>query len=179
MKKVFFSILHLSILKDTKIQQTAEILKLYFTVLIGNEKIRYMNTPFLIEQVYDAPIEKVWQALADKDKMKEWYFPQLKKFKPVAGFKFEFTDAGSDYKKEWQVTQVEVGRKLAHSWIYKDYTGSSEVTFELFEEGHKTSLKLSHTGLASFPTDPHFARRRFEDGWMQIIGSNLKNYLKN
>ena len=48
-----------------------------------------MDTPFIIEQVYDAPIGKVWQALTDKDKMKEWYFPQLKKFEPVVGFKFE------------------------------------------------------------------------------------------
>ena len=91
-----------------------------------------MDTPFLIEQVYDAPIEKMWQALTDKDKIKEWYFPQLKKFKPIVGFKFEFTDDGSNYKKEWRVTQVEEGRKLAHSWSYKDYPGSSEVTFELF-----------------------------------------------
>jgi len=137
-----------------------------------------MDTPFLIEQVYDAPIEKMWQALTDKDKIKEWYFPQLKKFKPIVGFKFEFTDDGSNYKKEWRVTQVEEGRKLAHSWSYKDYPGSSEVTFELFEEGNKTRLKLTHTGLASFPRDPHFAQHRFEDGWKQIIGSNLKNYLK-
>lgn len=129
-----------------------------------------MDTPFLIEQVYDVPIEKIWQALTDKDKMKEWYFPQLKKFKPIVGFKFEFIDDGSN--------QVEEGRKLAHSWSYKDYPGSSEVTFELFEEGNKTRLKLTHTGLASFPRDPHFARHRFEDGWKQIIGSNLTNYLK-
>jgi uncharacterized protein YndB with AHSA1/START domain len=138
-----------------------------------------MDNPFELEQMYDAPIKKVWQALTDRDKMKGWYFPQLKKFEPIEGFKFEFTDDGSAYKKEWQVTLVEEGRKLAHSWMYKDYPGSSEVTFELFEEGNKTMLKLTHTGLASFPTDPHFARHRFEDGWKQILGSNLKKYLEN
>ncbi|MET3978222.1 uncharacterized protein YndB with AHSA1/START domain [Mucilaginibacter sp. UYP25] len=137
------------------------------------------NRPFELEQVYDAPIEEVWRILTDEDDMKEWYFPQLKKFKPVVSYKFDFTDDGSDYKKEWQVTKIDEGRKLGHSWIYKDYPGSSEVTFELFPVGNKTRLKLTHTGLASFPDDPHFARRRFEDGWKQIIGSNLKNYLKN
>jgi hypothetical protein len=43
------------------------------------------------------------------------------------------------------------------------------VTFEIFEEENKTRLKLTHTGLASFPDDSHFARHRFEDGWKNII----------
>lgn len=136
-----------------------------------------METPFKFKQVYDAPIAKVWQALTDENKMREWYFPQLREFKPVAGTAFIFADDGSSYQKEWRVTKVEEGRVLAHSWVYKGYPGSSEVTFELFEEGDKTRLALTHTGLASFPHDPHFARSRFEDGWKQLLGSNLKYHL--
>jgi uncharacterized protein YndB with AHSA1/START domain len=136
-----------------------------------------MDTPFVLEQVYDAPARKVWQALTDENSMREWYFPQLIKFKPVVGFEFVFSNDGSPFQKEWYVTKVEDDRLLAHSWIYKGYPGSSEVTFELFEQGEKTRLKLTHTGLASFPTDAHFARHRFEDGWKQILGSNLKNHL--
>ena len=138
-----------------------------------------MDTPFVMEQVYDASTPEVWQALTDEIKMRKWYFPQLKKFEPLVGFEFDFTDDGSAYQKEWRVTKVKDGRVLAHSWIYKGYPGSSEVTFELFEEGDKTKLRLTHTGLASFPHDPHFARHRFEDGWKQIIGINLRNYLEN
>jgi uncharacterized protein YndB with AHSA1/START domain len=136
-----------------------------------------MDTPFVLEQVYDAPTRKVWQALTDENSMREWYFPQLMKFEPVVGFEFVFSNDGSPFQKEWRVTKVEDGRLLAHSWIYKGYPGSSEVTFELFEQGDKTRLKLTHTGLASFPTDAHFARHRFEDGWKQILGSNLKDHL--
>lgn len=137
-----------------------------------------MDTPFVLEQTYNSPLEVVWDALIDENKMREWYFPQLKKFQPVAGFMFEFTDDGSHFQKEWRVTQVVQGRKLAHSWIYKGYPGSSEVTFELFEHGAQTRLKLTHTGLASFPDDPHFARDRFETGWQRILGGNLKSFLE-
>ena len=135
-----------------------------------------METPFELEQVYDASLEKVWRALTDEDQMRVWYFPQLRKFRPVAGFEFVFSNDGSPYQKEWRVTKVKEGRMFAHSWRYKGYPGSSEVTFELFKEADKTRLKLTHTGLASFPDDPHFARKRFEDGWKQILGSNLKDY---
>lgn len=41
-----------------------------------------MNTPFNFEQVYDVSIEKVWQALADENKMRVWYLPQLEESKP-------------------------------------------------------------------------------------------------
>jgi uncharacterized protein YndB with AHSA1/START domain len=136
-----------------------------------------MDTPFVLEQVYDTPSRDVWKALTDENRMREWYFPQLIKFKPNEGFEFVFSNDGSPYQKEWLVTRVEDGRLLAHSWIYKGFAGSSEVTFELFEEGDKTRLRLTHTGLASFPNDAHFARHRFEDGWKQILGINLKNHL--
>jgi len=138
-----------------------------------------METPFQFEQVYNAPLETVWQALTDENKMRQWYFPQLIQFKPVVGFQFVFANDGSPYQKEWRVTKVETGRLLAHTWMYKGYPGSSEVRFELYEEGDKTRLKLTHTGLSSFPGDPHFARSRFENGWKQILATNLKALLEN
>jgi uncharacterized protein YndB with AHSA1/START domain len=136
-----------------------------------------MDTTFVLEQVYNAPAREVWQALTDENRMKEWYFPQLMKFKPIEGFEFVFFNDESPYQKEWRVTKVEDGKLLAHSWIYKGFPGSSEVTFELFEEGNKSRLKLTHTGLSSFPNDAHFSRHRFEDGWRQILGINLKSNL--
>jgi uncharacterized protein YndB with AHSA1/START domain len=137
-----------------------------------------MDLPYVLIRVYDAHLERVWQALTDQDAMKTWYFPQLRRFEPLAGFEMEFEDDGSTFKKHWQVTQVLPGRKLAHTWIYMGYPGVSEVIFELFLEGDKTRLKLTHSGLSSFPNDPHFARHRFEEGWKSIIGIKLKHYLE-
>lgn len=133
--------------------------------------------PLIKEFEYDAPIEKVWQALTETDKMKKWYFPQLCKFEPVVGYKFQFADDSSEYQKEWIVTKVAKGKTLAHSWAYKGYAGSSEVIFDLFAEGKQTRLRVTQTNLESFPVDRHFKRARFEWGWDNLLGQNLKHLL--
>lgn len=138
-----------------------------------------MSILLIKEFDYNVPIEKVWQALTDKDSMKKWYFPQLQKFEPIVGFKFQFDQSSAEYQKEWVVTKVVKGKTLAHSWAYKDYPGNSEVIFDLFSEGNKTRLKITQTDLESFPDDPHFARERFEWGWDNLLGQNLKRLLED
>ena len=136
--------------------------------------------PFLIERNFSAPLSKVWEAITDTGKMKHWYF-DLEKFKPEVGFKFQFM-AGDDKKKYLHicmVTQAEEGKVLEYSWSYDNYPGQSWVKFELFEAGTGTRLKLTHTGIDSFPKDdPSFAKERFAAGWTAIIGTNLKNFLE-
>ncbi len=50
--------------------------------------------PFTIERIYNALIEKVWQAITDKDQMKQWYF-DIAGFKPEVGFEFSFSGSVS------------------------------------------------------------------------------------
>ena len=97
-------------------------------------------------------------------------------YQPKPFFVFGFTNDGSAYQKEWKVTKLTKGQKLAHTWAYKGYSGSSELSFELFPEGAKTKLKITHTGLESFPDNSHFARHRFEWGW-GLISDTLKAYV--
>lgn len=134
--------------------------------------------PFVIERSYKAPVEKVWQAITDKEKMKQWYF-DLAEFKAEPGFEFRFSGGPEDrqYLHVCKVTEVVPGRKLTYSWRYDGYEGNSFVTFELFEEGGGTRLKLTHTGLDSFPSHPDFARSNFEAGWNEIIGTHLKEFV--
>lgn len=135
--------------------------------------------PFVIEQTYNSPIEKVWEAITDNNKMKEWYFT-LDDFKPVVGFTFSF-EGGSEKQKYThlcEITEVIPGKKLTYSWKYKDYPGDSYVTWELFDEGGKTRLKLTHVGLETFTQDnADFARESFSKGWTYITGTSLANYL--
>ena len=141
-----------------------------------------MNTqPFTIERTLNAPVTKVWKALTDKQQMKEWYF-DLNEFKAEPGFEFEF-DAGDKekiiYKHKCQVKEVIPNKRLSYSWRYDGYEGDSLVTFDLFAEGEKTRLKLTHTGLETFPqNNPSFAKTSFAAGWTHIIGTSLPSFVE-
>src|ERR1700761_5357943 len=128
------------------------------------------TAPFVIERTYNAPVDKVWRAITDKDEMKQWYF-DLAEFKPEVEFEFTFTGGTEEnkYLHLCKITDVVSGRKLTHSWKYDGYEGESFVTFELFGEGDKAKLKLTHAGLETFPPNPDFARHNFEEGWNYII----------
>lgn len=137
------------------------------------------TTPFVIERTYNAPVARVWSALTDNNEIKQWYF-QLADFKAEPGFEFRFT-GGSETKQYLhlcKVTEVIPMKKLAYSWRYDGYEGDSVVTFELFDEGGKTRLKLTHEGLETFPQNsPDFARESFAKGWTYITGTSLADYL--
>lgn len=141
-----------------------------------------MNPEPLIKEVtINAPAAKVWQAITEKDKMKEWYF-DLAEFRPEVGFEFSFEagDKDKSYLHLCKVTEVIEGRKIVYSWRYEGYEGNSFVAWELFEEGGKTRLVLTHSGLETFPeSNPDLARKNFETGWNEIIGKSLINYLEN
>ncbi len=139
------------------------------------------NKILVIERIFKAPVEKVWEALTNKDLMKEWYF-DLKEFNAIVGFKFEFMGGdpnGTQWKHLCEITEVIPGSKLAYSWKYEGYTGISYVTFELFAEGKNTRLKLTHSGIGSFPADiPELAIHNFEAGWDHIINISLTDFLE-
>jgi uncharacterized protein YndB with AHSA1/START domain len=138
------------------------------------------NEPFVIERTYNAPINKVWDAITNHEKMQEWYF-KMEDFKPEVGFEFEFLGGSKEksYKHLCKVTEAIPGKKLTHSWKYDGYPGESFVTWELFDEGGKTRLKLTHTGLETFPqNNPDFAKESFSKGWTYITGTSLANYLE-
>ena len=132
-----------------------------------------------LERTLNAPVARVWKALTNVDQMRQWYF-DLKEFKPEVGFEFEFVveHEGNRYHHLCRVTEVVPQKKIAYTWRYKGEPGDSLVTFELFPEGEKTRLKLTHEGLDTFPKTAAFARENFEKGWTTLIGSELKQFVE-
>lgn len=135
--------------------------------------------PLIIERTLHAPVEQVWFALTDVEAIRSWYF-ELKEFKPEVGFEFQFVveHAGNVYDHRCKITEVIPHKKLAYTWCYAGFEGSSEVSFELFPEGSKTRVKLKHAGIESFPVLPDFGRESFTRGWTYILGTGLKEHVE-
>jgi uncharacterized protein YndB with AHSA1/START domain len=133
----------------------------------------------VMERTLNAPVARVWKALTDVDQMRQWYF-DLKEFKPQVGFEFEFVveHEGNSYHHLCRVTDVIPEKKIAYTWRYKGESGDSLVTFELSPEGDKTRLKLTHTGIETFPKTPAYAWKNFEGGWTALIDSELRQFVE-
>ncbi|MGB5105728.1 MAG: SRPBCC domain-containing protein [Candidatus Zixiibacteriota bacterium] len=102
-------------------------------------------------------------------------------FKAEVGYEFSFL-AGDDTTK-WlhlcKVTAVKPKKSISYTWRYDGYDGDSLVTFELFAEGGKTRLLLTHTGLDTFTADvAAFKQENFQVGWTEIIKKTLAKFLE-
>jgi uncharacterized protein YndB with AHSA1/START domain len=143
------------------------------------DQLAQKTGPLVIERVFDAPVARVWAALTTKEAIGEWSF-EIIEFKAEVGFEFQFYCGKGDvqFLHLCKIVEAVPNQKLAYTWRYEGYPGDSLVTFELFAEGDKTRLKLTHAGLETFPPTPHFARENFMMGWTQIIGEHLKKFVE-
>ena len=138
------------------------------------------SAPVVVEKTLNAPVAKVWEALTDNTKMKKWYF-DLPEFRAEVGFEFQFWGGTEErkYLHLCKIAEVTPLKTLSHTWRYDGYEGNTLVTFALFEAGNKTTVRLTHEGLESFPAgNPDFAKANFEQGWTAIIGSSLREFLE-
>lgn len=140
------------------------------------------NKTIVVEQNFPVSASIIWDALTIPERMKDWYF-DLPEFKPKVGCEFSFWGGPAEdrqYNHICKITEAIPNKRIAYSWQYAGYPGLTEVSFELTESDDSTTVKLSHSGLESFPDDvPDFARENFVEGWTWIIKTSLNEYIKN
>src|SRR5580658_2599202 len=104
------------------------------------------NEPIVIERVYTAPIEQVWEAITAVEQMRQWYFPTLVEFEPEIGFetRFDVENHGKIFPHIWKIKEVIPRKKISYEWKFGGYPGDSKVSFELFNEEGKTRIVLTH-----------------------------------
>jgi uncharacterized protein YndB with AHSA1/START domain len=137
------------------------------------------DQPLVKEVLLDATPARVWKALTDREELKQWSF-EMDGFKPEEGFEFSFFGEkdGVKFKHLCKVIEVVKERKMKWLWSYEGVPGDTFVTFELFPEGNKTRLKLTHEGLEKLPQDENYAKRNFEAGWNELIGTLIKKHVE-
>ena len=138
-----------------------------------------MNEPIEITQTINAPVQRIWKALTDREQMKRWYF-DIDKFRAEAGFVFSF-EGGTEttqYTHLCTITDVQPNEKLSYTWRYVGYEGNTLVTFLLQPvTPQQTLVTLTHSGIESFGhNNPDFAKSNFEAGWHHIIKVALKEF---
>ena len=136
--------------------------------------------PLVVERLLNAPVSLVWHALTSPEAIARWYF-DMEGFRAEVGCEFRFLveHQGNVFDHRCRVTDVVTERKIAYTWRYQDHEGDSHVTFELYPEGEKTRLKLTHVGLESFPKTLPFAPENFARGWNSLLGSELPDYVEH
>lgn len=139
------------------------------------------DSPIIVEGIFDSPIEKVWEAITNLDKMKLWYFNNIDSFKPEVGSKSRFSVQSDErtFTHLWEVTEVNAPHKIAYNWKYEEHAGDSFVSFGLEKVGDKIKLTLTVTVAEDFDDKiPEFKSESCQQGWEYFICSRLAEYLK-
>ncbi len=141
------------------------------------------DNSFTLKRTYKAPIQLVWEAITDKERLKEWYFDFGKEWNLAVGYKFEWS-AGPPDGEKWlhrgEIFEVVKNKKLSHTWEYPGYSGSSVLTWELVKlDEYNTEIVLTHFFKIPFdPTVEALRKENFVEGWNQLLNTGLVEYLE-
>jgi uncharacterized protein YndB with AHSA1/START domain len=138
--------------------------------------------PIVVEETYTVDRSAVWAAITDPERMSQWYFEPIATFRPEVGFETQFTvhSQGKDWVHLWRVTEVVPERRIAYTFNYAGYESSNaSVLWELSDVAGGTRLRLTHTGIETFPKDePAFQREIGLAGWTYFLQESLKGFLE-
>lgn len=131
------------------------------------------------ERLLPGPVERVWAYLTEPDKRRQWFAGGEMELKPGGAVNLlfrhsEFTDEPAPEKyadmnakgfpSQHRIVDIDPPRMLAMTWPGEDGR-ESEVVFELFPEGDKVLLVLTHTRLVD-----RGDMANFSSGWHAHLG---------
>lgn len=140
-----------------------------------------MHENVVFKQKVKAPVEKVWTALTDKAQMKEWYF-DIPDFELGLHNEFNFFEPGGENKfhHRGEILEIIPQQKLKHTWTYPEFSKEKTIVKWELERGEDgTLIQLTHKGLENLEhLGNNFQKESFTNGWTEIVGKNLKEYVE-
>ncbi|AIE61142.1 SRPBCC family protein [Bacillus methanolicus] len=126
--------------------------------------------------VFNAPIHKVWEAVATTEGIAAWFMPN--NFEPKVGY--EFTLQSPFGPSPCKVLELDPPYRLSFSW-----DKSWRVSLELKELEGKTEFTLIHSGwgdpdeiIQKAGETNSVIRNRMNDGWDSIVNNKLRKVVE-
>ncbi|WP_404450721.1 SRPBCC domain-containing protein [Virgibacillus necropolis] len=127
--------------------------------------------------VFDAPIEKVWKAVATSDGIAEWFMPN--DFEPIEGHQFYIK---SQFETSLcKVIKINPPKELTFSWGEFGW----EVSFLLEAIEERTSFTLIHSGWGepdeTIPGQSRTyltTRNIMNNGWDKLVDNGLRKVVE-
>ncbi|GGE08714.1 hypothetical protein GCM10011571_07530 [Marinithermofilum abyssi] len=127
--------------------------------------------------VFDAPIQKVWEAISTSEGIAAWWMPN--DFQPKIGH--EFTLESPFGPSPCKVLELDPPHRLTFAW---DEFGW-RVSLELKELEGKTQFTLVHSGwgepdeiVPKASAKHSVIRDRMDNGWEKLVNDNLRKLVE-
>ena len=135
------------------------------------------------EIIIDAPIDKVFSAVSDKDQLTHW-FPDIAVLEKREGGRVSFTflrsdenNLDKDHEMNGKIIKFIPNRELSYTWHFRtkpEFSKDTIVTWRFESLGkNKTKVILRHSG---FTEDDIQQYNEHSQGWTWFV-SRLRNYL--
>jgi uncharacterized protein YndB with AHSA1/START domain len=119
---------------------------------------------------YDAPIDDVWDALTNPERIARWFLPVTGDFRVGGRYQLEGNAGG-------EIVSCERPHRLQVTWVYGDPTdpaAASDVEVRLATAGEGTTLELEHTAIVPDEMWTEFGPGAVGVGWdMAMLGLAL------
>lgn len=114
---------------------------------VGRRQVRGSDCrTVLLRRDYDAPIDDVWDAITDPERISSWFLPVSGDLRLGGTYQLKGNAGG-------EILRCEPPRLLRVSWVFGDMP-ASQVEVQLTGAGEATELELAHT----VPVDDHWAK---------------------